>query len=40
MLLTNQESCVFNGGSITSYFKLEKGAGQVDSISAYYVSLF
>ena len=24
ILLTNQESCVINGGSTTSYFKLEK----------------
>ena len=35
MLLANQESCVINGGSTTSYFKLEKGARQGDSISAY-----
>ena len=35
ILLTNQESCVVNGGSTTSYFKLEKGACQGDPISAY-----
>ena len=35
ILLTNQESCVINGGSTTSYFKLEKGARQRDPISAY-----
>ena len=35
ILLTNQESCVINDGSATSYFKLEKGARQVDLISAY-----
>ena len=34
-LLTNQESCVINGGSTTSYFKLENGARQGDLISAY-----
>ena len=34
-LLTNQESCVINGGSTTSYFKLEKGVRQGDLISAY-----
>ena len=35
MLLTNQEFCVINSGSTTSYFKLEKGARQEDPISAY-----
>ena len=35
MLLTNQESCVINSGSTTSYFKLEIGACQGDPISAY-----
>ena len=35
ILLTNQESCVINCGSTTSYFKLEKGARQGDPISAY-----
>ena len=35
ILLTNQESCVINGGSTTSYFKLEKGARQGDPVSAY-----
>ena len=34
-MLTNQESCVINGGGITSYFKLEKEARQDDPISAY-----
>ena len=33
--LTDQESCVINGGSTTSYFKLEKGARQGDPSSAY-----
>ena len=33
--LTNQESCVIDGGSTASYFKLEKGACQGDPISAY-----
>ena len=33
-LLTNQESCVINGGSTTSYSKLEKRARQGDPISA------
>ena len=35
ILLNNQESCVINGGSTTSYFKSEKGARQGDLISAY-----
>ena len=35
ILLTNQQSRVINGGSTTSFFKLEKGAGQGDPISAY-----
>ena len=35
MLLTNQESCIINGGSTTSYFKLEKEARQSDPISPY-----
>ena len=35
ILLTNQESCVINDGTTTSYFKLEKGARQGDLISAY-----
>ena len=35
MLLQNQESCIVNGGTTTSYFKLKKGARQGDPISAY-----
>ena len=35
MLLTNQESCVINGGSTLSYFKLVKGARQRNPISLY-----
>ena len=35
ILLTNHESCVINGGSTTSYFKLENGGRQGDPISAY-----
>ena len=35
-ILTNQESCVINGGSTTWYFKLEKG----DPISAYLFIIF
>ena len=35
ILLTNQQSCVINGVSTTSCFKLEKGARQGDPISAY-----
>ena len=34
-LLTNQESCVINGGMTTKYFKLERGARQGDPIAAY-----
>ena len=34
ILLTNQESCVINDSSPTSYFILEKGARQGDPISA------
>ena len=34
ILLTNQESCVINDGSTTSYFKLEKVARQGDPVSA------
>ena len=33
--LNDQESCVINGGVITQYFKLEKGARQDDPVSAY-----
>ena len=35
MLLSNKESCVINGDSTTSYFKLENGAYQGDSVSTY-----
>ena len=35
VLLTNQESCVINGGTTTPYFKLERGARQGDPIAAY-----
>ena len=34
-ILTNQESCVINGGNTRLYFKLEKDARQGDPISAY-----
>ena len=39
MLLTNQESCVMNGCSTKSYFKLEKGTRQGDPISAYLIKI-
>ena len=35
ILLKNSESCVFDGGKTTSYFKLERGTRQGDPISAY-----
>ena len=35
ILLKNQKSCIINGGNITKYFKLEKGARQGDPIPAY-----
>ena len=35
IILKNQESCVINGGTTTKYFKLNRGARQGDSISAY-----
>lgn len=35
MLLTNQKSCVLNGGTATKYFKWKKGTGQGDTMSAY-----
>ena len=34
-VLNAQQSCVINGGFTTPYFNLEKGARQLDSISAY-----
>ena len=35
MLLECKESCIFNGGNTTKYFKLQKGARQGNPISAY-----
>ena len=35
VLLNNQQSCVINGGFLTQYFNLEKGACQGDLIWAY-----
>ena len=35
MLLECQEPCIINGCSTTKYFKFQKGARQVDPISAY-----
>ena len=35
ILLTNQESCIINGGSTKAYFSLEEGGRQGDQISAY-----
>ena len=35
MLLECKESCVINGGNMTKYFELQKGAQQRDPISAY-----
>ena len=35
IILKNQESCVINSGKTTKYFKLNRGARQGDSISAY-----
>ena len=35
ILLRNKESFIINGGTITKYFKPEKGARQRDPISAY-----
>ena len=34
-IVQNQESCIVNGGTTTSNFKLEKGTRQSDPISAY-----
>ena len=35
ILIESQESCIVNAGTTTSYFNLEKGAGQGDPVSAY-----
>ena len=35
IIITDQESCVFNGGSSTGYFPLQRGCRQGDPISAY-----
>ena len=35
VLLHNNESCVINGGTTSSYFKFERGARQGDPIAAY-----
>ena len=35
ILLESQESCIFSAGTTTSYFNLEKGAHQGDSVSVY-----
>ena len=35
LLLNSQQSCVINGGIITPYFNLEKGARQGDPVSGY-----
>ena len=35
VLLSNQQSCIINGGYTTSYFNLEKGARRGDPISGY-----
>ena len=40
IILNKLESCVINGGITTKYSKLEKGAGQGDSVSAYLFILF
>ena len=39
ILLENQESCISNGGIITKYFKLERGACQGDPIPTYLFTL-
>ena len=39
ILLQNQESCIKNDGTTTSYFKLEKYTRQGDPISAYLLIL-
>ena len=40
ILLRDQESCVFNGGTTTKYFPLGRGARQVDPISAFFIQNF
>ena len=40
IFLNKQESCVINGGITAKYSKLEKGAGQGESLSAYFFILF
>ena len=35
MLLEWEESCIIDGGNMTKYFKLQKGARQGDPVSAY-----
>ena len=35
ILILNQESCVYNAGTSTGYFKLDRGCRQGDPISAY-----
>ena len=35
ILIQNQDLCVINGGTITNYFKLERGTMQGDPISVY-----
>ena len=34
MLLECQESCIINGGNMTRYFKIQKGARKGDPVSA------
>ena len=39
ILAQNQKSCVFNRGTITNHFRLERGTRQGDPISAYIFTL-
>ena len=39
MFLSEQESFVINGGTITKYFNIEKGAGQGPLVRGYFVIL-